>query len=67
MAWVQVSQKKEMILRAFRKCGISVPIDGSGDAGINIHGLEGYIDTDLVPEEENMFELDSSDDESLTA
>ena len=56
---------------AFKKCRISVPIDGSGDAGINIRGLEGYIvrnvDTDLESEEENMFELDSSNDESLTA
>lgn len=60
-----------MIQRAFKKYGISVPIDGSGDAEINIRGLEGYIvrniDTDLASEEENMFELDSSDDESLTA
>ena len=66
MAWVQVSQKKEMIQRAFKKCGISVPIDGSGDAEINIRGLEGYIvrniDTDLASEEENMFELDSVKD-----
>ena len=54
-----------------QKCRISVPIDDNGDAGINIRGLEGYIvrnvDTDLESEEENMFELYSSDDESLTA
>ena len=36
MAWAQVSQKKEMLQCAFKKCRISVPIDGSGDAGINI-------------------------------
>ena len=29
-AWDEVSAKKEMIKRAFVKCGISVPIDGSG-------------------------------------
>jgi len=41
--WAQMSQKKEMVQRAFEKCGISVPIDGSKDAAINIKGLEGYV------------------------
>ena len=29
-------------IRAFEKCGISLPIDGSRDECININGLEGY-------------------------
>ena len=33
-AWEQVSQKKEMVQRAFKKCGISVPINGSEDTDI---------------------------------
>ena len=30
-AWTKVSSNTEMIQRAFQKCGIAVPIDGSGD------------------------------------
>ena len=67
-AWSQVSQKKEMVQRAFKKCGISVSIDGSEDAAINIRGLEEYTVRSTVSEseseEEDLFELDSSDDES---
>lgn len=67
-AWAQVSQKTEMIWRTFKKCGISVAIDGSEDSEINIRGMEGYsIDTDHESEEEDMFELDASDDESPSA
>ena len=67
-AWSQVSQKKEMVQSAFKKCGISVSIDGSEDAAINIRGLEEYTVRSTVSEsesdEEDLFELDSSDDES---
>ena len=47
------------MLVLFKKCKISVPINGRGDAGINIRGLEGYIvrnvDIDLESKKENMF------------
>ena len=60
-----------MIQRAFKKCGISVATDGSEDTEVNIRGFEGYavrnIDTDHESEEEDMFELDKSDDESPSA
>ena len=65
-AWEQVSQKKDMVRCAFKKCGISVAVDGSEDAAINICGLKGYtvcnIDSDSEPEEDP-FELDPSDNE----
>ena len=41
-AWEELSAKKDMIIRSFQKCGISVPIDGSEDGKINIIGLEDY-------------------------
>ena len=41
-AWEDVSSKVEMVVRSFRKCGISVAIDGSEDSDININGLENY-------------------------
>ena len=65
-AWAHTSQKKEMVQHAFKKCGISVPIDGSEDAAIKICGLEGYIVRNTPEDsesEEDMFDLDSSDDE----
>ena len=33
---------KDMVIRSFRKCGISVPIDGSSDDDINISSLPRY-------------------------
>ena len=42
-----MSSKQEMIQRAFRKCGISVAVDGSEDDEIHIEVLEDYtVDTD---------------------
>ena len=41
-AWEEVSTDKELIVRSFKKCGISVPIDGSEDDQIHIQGLEEY-------------------------
>ena len=48
-----------------RKCGISVPIDGRRDDVINIHGLSDYVvrrdSSKTESDEEDLFELDSSD------
>lgn len=41
-AWEEMSRKKDMIIRSFKKCGISVAIDGSEDDEINIESLEDY-------------------------
>ena len=41
-AWEELSANKDMIVRSFEKCGISVPIDGSEDSTIKIEGLEDY-------------------------
>ena len=32
-----------MVVRSFKKCGISVAIDGSEDSEIHINGLEDYV------------------------
>ena len=52
-AWDEISTKTDMIIRSFRKCGISVPIDGSADEDINIQGFEAY-----VVEEDDEYEED---------
>jgi hypothetical protein len=41
-AWERVSNNPDVIIRAFEKCGIALPIDGSHDDKIHIKGLEGY-------------------------
>ena len=42
-AWELLSNElKESIVRSFRKCSITIALDGSEDNDINIGGLEGY-------------------------
>ena len=43
-------QDKEMVIRSFKKCGITTNIEGSENNKVNIRGLEGYIMP--LPEEE---------------
>ena len=38
-AWEEVCVKKDMVIRGFEKCGISVPIDGSRDDAITLRVL----------------------------
>ncbi|KAF8418731.1 hypothetical protein EV426DRAFT_618191, partial [Tirmania nivea] len=38
-AWKSVSGNCDMITRPFRKCGITVPIDGTADFEIHIEGI----------------------------
>ena len=52
-AWEEISAKKDMIIRSFKKCGISVAVDGSEDDQINIETLNDYI-------------VDESDDDEAT-
>ena len=45
MDWASLgglSLKKEMVRHSFKKCGISVAIDGSEDNLIHIEGMEDY-------------------------
>ena len=65
-AWEEVSAKKEMVIRSFQKCGISVPIDGSSDDDINICSLPNYKvgeEEKRMREESDPFESDSDSDE----
>ena len=69
-AWEEVSANKQMIKRTFRKCGISVPIDGSADDEIQLEGLADYtvqedgVDEGDEEDEDNMeAEMDDDDDD----
>ncbi len=63
-AWTKMSERKDMIQRAFKKCGISTSVDGLEDDCIKIRGLEGYVVRDVASDssEEELFQLDSEED-----
>ncbi|RPB22460.1 hypothetical protein L211DRAFT_850501 [Terfezia boudieri ATCC MYA-4762] len=43
-AWKAICKEhKELIVRSYQKCGITVALDGSEGKDINIRGLDGYI------------------------
>ena len=54
-AWEEVCAKPEMITRSFRKCGISIAVDGSEDEVININGVDDY----------TVRSIESSDDDDI--
>ena len=57
-AWQEVSAKKEMVMRSFQKCGISLPIDGSKDDELNINSLPNY---KIKEDAESEHDLEESD------
>ena len=43
-AWeATCKDQKDLIVRSFKICGITVALESSEDADINIHGLDGYV------------------------
>ena len=54
-AWEETAGNKEMVIRSFKKFGISVAIDGSEDDEINITGLEDYRVGDEEDQENDPF------------
>ena len=41
-AWQEVCGKKDMIVRSFKKCGLSLNLDGSEDEQLSVEGLPDY-------------------------
>ena len=74
-AWELVSNElKESIIRSFRKCGITIALDGSEDNDINIRGLEDYTvgvqssesgDTSSGSDDEYEHEPNSGDEDAV--
>lgn len=60
-AWEQVFSDREMVVRSFKKCGISVPIDGSDDSLINIKDLPDYSVGDLQESDKELSDDDDKD------
>mgnify|MGYP001799245490 FL=1 len=42
VAWQEANQKKDIIVRSFKKCGISLAVDGSENSAVNIEGIPNY-------------------------
>ena len=56
-AWSEMSKKKDMINRSFKKCDITLALDGTENADLNIEGLKDY---EMPPAEEaHEFQLQS--------
>lgn len=67
-AWEEVSSNKDAIVRSFKKCGISLAIDGSQDSEINIRELSACNVKDSEDEtstDKDPFE-DSADEMSIS-
>ena len=41
-AWSKVGKMKDPIIRSFKRCGLSVALDGSENDEVNIEGLPEY-------------------------
>lgn len=58
---------KDIVVRSFKKCGISIASDGSEDFEINLKGIEDYrIDSDTdqdTDSDEDPFLTDSDEDD----
>lgn len=42
VAWQEINQKKDVIVRSFRKCGISLAVDGTENSEVKIEGIPDY-------------------------
>lgn len=62
-AWQETSRRlKDMVIRSFVKCGISLPISGRRDSEINIDGLPDYRMGESADIEEIEFFSDSDEE-----
>ena len=57
-AWEKIKTNKEMIIRAFTKCGITINEDGSGNHLVHIEDIS-YV----MPQPKEEFHLETSSDE----
>ena len=60
-AWEKVAANKDMVIRGFKKCGVSVAINGSEDNEINIKDLEDY---EVESDDDDPFVSSESEDGS---
>ena len=60
-AWFKVGEMKDSIIRSFKKCGLSVALDGSENDEVSIEGLSEY-QMPPVFVQDNEYVLDDDDE-----
>ena len=69
-AWEELATNEEMVIRSFKKCGISVAVDGSEYFEIHLEGVEDYQvnqEDEFSSDSEDPLSTNSSDVESDTS
>ena len=69
-AWQKVCSDKDMVIHSFKKCGISVNLDGSENKSVNIEGLPDYEYRMVVDEgddDDGLVDEGDDDDEVMAA
>ena len=69
-AWEELATNEEMVIRSFKKCGISVAVDGSEYFEIHLEGVEDYQvnqEDEFSSDSEDPLSANSSDVESDTS
>ena len=61
-AWAEVGSSRDMVVRSFKKCGISLSLDGSENGEVHIEGIENY--EMPSPNGIDEFQLDDLSDDS---
>ena len=65
-AWKKIIGMKKSIIRCFKRCGLSVPLDGSDNAQVSIDEIPNYEMPQRFVEEEFKL-LDNNEDEDEVA
>ena len=62
-AWSKVGKMKDLIIRSFKKCGLSVVLDGSENDEVNIEGLSSAFvqDNEYVLDDDDESEKENED------
>ena len=60
-AWSKVRKMRNSIIRSFKKCGLSVALDGSENDEVNSEGLPGYQMSSAFVQD-NEYVLDDDDE-----
>ena len=64
-AWKEINRNKETVIRSFKKCGVSLTLDGKENDEINIEGIPDYemMQADEIDGAADVeFHLESEDD-----
>ena len=61
--WAEVSSNYDMVVRSFKKCGISLLLDGSENGNVHIESIEEFPTANEITEFQLESESENEDDE----